>query len=71
MYSFFFNVLIKIVKEMICLAVCTDDAWQQWPPQVMRVVEGPRTDPGEILYDRALDHSDKCETKTRPDTEPQ
>lgn len=41
------------------------------PPQVMRVVEGPRTDPGEILYDRALDHSDKCETKTRPDTEPQ
>lgn len=56
---------------MICLAVCTDDAWQHWPPQVMRVVEGPRTDPGEILYDRALDHSDKCETKTRPDTEPQ
>lgn len=59
---------------MICLAVCTDDAflkerWEQWPPpQVMRVVECPRIDPGEILYDRALDHSDKCETKTRPDT---
>lgn len=45
--------------------------WKNGGKKVMRVVEGPRTDPGEILYDRALDHSDKCETNTRPDTEPQ